>query len=140
MAAVAVLALSGAVVAVPAASAQSGSRICGRLVAGQASQYTLYLVEVDKDSKGWGEFDKDFQACENTQERWADSSRCSSADCYEYVKCETISSVVNWSRYTGRPSGYNPKDICTSMKRRAGYKLGLSGSPNALTTNSFTTS
>ncbi len=137
---VAALLFSVTAVAAPAASAQAGSRTCGRLVAGQNSQYTLYLVEIDKDSKGWGEFDKDFQACENAQQRWVDSRTCNYARCYEYVKCEDISRAIGWSAYAGRPSGYNPNDICRSMKRRTVYQLGLSGSPDALATNSFATS
>lgn len=131
--------IASVVVSAPAASAQSGSRLCGRLVAeSQSSRYTLYLVEVDKDSDGWGEFDKDFQACVNAQQRWVDSRTCNYVKCYEYVTCEDVSRAIGWSSFAGRPYGYDPNDICMSMKRRDFYKLGLSGNPDGvLTTNSF---
>lgn len=134
---VATVVVSG-VVSAPPASAQSGSRLCGRLVAGSGSAHSLYLVEVDKDSEGWGEFDKDYQACENAQQRWVDSRTCKYAKCYEYTTCEEVSGAIGWSRYTGRPDGYNPNDICTSMRRSTGYKLGLTGDINGvLNVNSF---
>jgi hypothetical protein len=137
---VAALVFSVTAVSAPGASAQSGSRLCGRLVAEQNSRYALYLVEVDKDSAGWGEFDKDFQACENAQQRWVNSRTCTYVQCYEYVKCEDISRTVGWSGYPGRPAGYRPDDICTSMTRRTGYLLKLSGGPSVFTTDSFATS
>lgn len=121
--ATAVALIAGVVVLAPAASAQSGSRLCGR-----QDGDSLYLVEVDKDSSGWGEFDSQYQACENVQQRHPDSRNCNFAKCYEYAKCESVSSDIGWSGYSDKPSGYNPRDICASMKRgKQGYLVKLSG-------------
>lgn len=143
--------VSAGVFFAPTALAQSGSRVCSKVLqannkANQSPDYYLYLVEVNKSAFDHAVIDDDAPICNFVGPEVADEGYTEVTDVNHHLDvymdtCEDVATRLNWAALSEnlKPEGYNGDDICTSMSRETEYKVSVEGEGSASVVTGWTT-